>query len=450
MKKGGARMLIESNKIELKSKYTDTIIREIVAFLNADGGKIYIGINDDGTVCGAKGIDKTLRAISDTVTAQIEPSAIDVTKTEIEIMDGLPVIAINVKKGISPIYCIKKYGFSSNGCSIRIGSSSRAMSVSQIHERYKLKFFDDDLIVSSPTNLKTLSFFTLKNSYLEMGYRLNEDTYETNLKLVNNNGEYNVMAELLSDNNRYSLIFVKFVGYNKASISQRSDYGNKSIIFAYRQLMNRIAAENICMSNTTVRPRIDTYLFDYDSANEAIVNAIVHNDWSISEPQVSFFKDRIEVLSHGGLPHGLSLEEFYRGISKPRNAQLMKIFSDLDIVDHTGHGVPIIVEKYGKEAFEISSNYIIVKIPFDKEVVKSMNGGVNVGVNAQNVGVNLGDAEKEILEAVIIDPSINAERISAKIGKSKRTAERYLRSLEENGYLLREGSPKKGRWVVIK
>ena len=172
---------------------------------------------------------------------------------------------------------------------IRIGSSCREMTETQINERYKLRFFNDDLIVSSPTNLKLLSFFTLKNSYLEMGYKLNIDTFETNLKLVNNNGEYNIMAELLSDNNRYSLIFVKSNGYNKASISQIIDYGNKSIIFGYRQLMNRISSENIWISNTTIRPRIDTYLFDYDSVNEAIVNAVVHNDWSIAEPQV-FFK----------------------------------------------------------------------------------------------------------------------------------------------------------------
>ena len=51
-------------------------------------------------------------------------------------------------------------------------------------------------------------------------------------------------------------------------------------------MMNRIASENICISNTTVRPRIDTYLFDYDSVNEAIVNAIVHNDWSIEYSNV--------------------------------------------------------------------------------------------------------------------------------------------------------------------
>ena len=440
-------MLIESNKIELKSKYTDQIVKEIVAFINADGGKIYIGVNDDGTVCGASNIDGALLDISETVTKRIEPSAIDVIKTELEIMDGKPVIVINIKKGISPLYCIKKYGFSSSGCPIRIGSSCREMSEAQINERYKLKFFDDDLIVSSSTNLETLSFFTLKNSYLDMGYKLNDDTFESNLKLINSQGRYNIMAELLSDNNRFSLIFVKFKGLNKASLSQRSDYGNKSIIFGYQQMMNRIAAENICLSDTTVRPRIDTYLFDYDSVNEAVVNAIVHNDWSITEPQISFFSDRIEILSHGGLPHSLSLEDFYRGISKPRNIRLMKIFSDLDIVDHTGHGVPIIIEKYGKEAFEIKDNYIIVTIPFNKQVMESQNVGVNVGVN---VADDLNDIEKKIIELMINDPTITAEKVSMQINKAKRTAERYIKALQEKGYIQRNGSFKKSYWRVVK
>lgn len=431
--------MIESNKIEFKSKYTDQIVKEIVAFINADGGKIYIGINDDGVVCGAQKIDESLRNISDIITTQIEPNAIDVVKTELEIIDGFPIIIINVKKGIAPLYCIKKYGFSSIGCLIRIGSSCREMTESQINERYKMRFFSDDLIVSSPTNLKHLSFFTLKNSYFEMGYKLNIDTFETNLKLVNNNGEYNIMAELLSDNNRYSLIFVKFNGYNKACISQRSDYGNKSIIFGYRQLMNRISSENICISNTTIRPRIDTYLFDYDSVNEAIVNSVVHNDWSISEPQVSFFKDRIEILSHGGLPHTLSLNEFYLGISKPRNIRLMKIFSDLDIVDHTGHGVPIIIEKYGRNAFEISDNHIIVTIPFNLEVMNSMN-----------VGVNLNEIEIKIRNLILNDPTLTAEKISFEIHKNKRTVERYLKSLQDKEYIERCGTDKKGYWKVIK
>lgn len=437
--------IIESNKIELKSKYTDQLIKEIVAFINAEGGKVYIGIEDNGNVVGATKIDETLRNIADIITTQIEPNAIDIVIPEIQVIDSKPVIVVNIKKGIAPIYCIKRYGFSSVGCPIRIGSSCREMSEAQINERYKQRFFDEDLLVSSPTNLPTLSYTTLKNYYLEQGYKLNDDTFESNLKLINSNGKYNVMAELLSDNNRFSLIFVKFDGLNKASISQRSDYGNKSILFGYSQLMNRIQAENICKTDTSVRPRIDTYLYDYNCVNEAVVNAIVHNDWSITEPQISFYNDRIEILSHGGLPYGLTEEQFYMGFSKPRNLQLMKILSQLNIVDHTGHGIPIIINKYGKEAFDIHDNYIMVTIPFEKEVVATMYVGLNVGVN-----VDVNEIEKIILEELIKDPTLSASKLSLLIDKSKRTVERYIKSLQERGYIKRDGADKNGIWRVLK
>lgn len=223
-------------------------------------------------------------------------------KTKLENINGILVVVITVKKGISSLYCIKKYGFSTSGCAIRVGSSSTEMDAEQIRARYKQRFFDDDVLASSTTNLPILSFQTLKNSYLEFGYKLIEETFETNLALVNSSGKYNKMAELLSNNNCFSLIFVKFSGKSKAALSQRSDYGNKSIIFGYRQLMNRIAAENICLSDTSVRPRKDTFLFNYDSVNEAIISAIVHNDWSIAEPQVSFLAIELKfyrmVVSH--------------------------------------------------------------------------------------------------------------------------------------------------------
>lgn len=65
-------------------------------------------------------------------------------------------------------------------------------------------------------------------------------------------------------------------------------------------------AENISISDTTIRPRKDIFLFDYDCVNEAVLNALVHNDWTITEPQISMFKDRLEILSYGGLPSGMT------------------------------------------------------------------------------------------------------------------------------------------------
>lgn len=437
--------LFESNKIEFKIKFTDQLVKELVAFLNTDGGQIFIGIDDKGKVVGASEIDKTLRNISDVITYQIEPSPLDLISSEIKTMEGLPVIVVNVKRGVAPIYCIKKYGFSSIGCPIRVGSTCREMTQDQINNRYKMRFFNDDLLTSSPTNLRELSFLTLRNYYVDMGYKLNDNTFETNLKLINDKGQYNMMAELLSDDSRFSFIFVKFAGVNKASLSQRSNYGNKSILFAYEQMMNRLAAENICISDTTVRPRKDIYLFDYDCVNEAVVNAIVHNDWSISEPQISFYSNRLEILSYGGFPHNLSINEFFMGISKPRNIALMKIFSDLNIVDHTGHGIPTIIERYGREVFDIQDSYILITIPFDEEVLKKINVNKNDGINDA-----INDIEKRLLEELLINPSATADALSLSIKRSKRTIERYLKALLEKGYLERNGSNKNGVWKIVK
>ena len=69
------------------------------------------------------------------------------------------------------------------------------------------------------------------------------------------------------------------------------------------------------------------------------------------------------------MPNGLTKEEFFKGVSKPRNKQLMDIFTRLGIVEHTGHGIPLIVEKYGKDTFEICDSYIRVIIPFNKEIL---------------------------------------------------------------------------------
>ena len=130
------------------------------------------------------------------------------------------------------------------------------------------------------------------------------------------------------------------------------------ILSVYEKVKTRLAAENICIFDTTIRPRKDEYLFDEDAVNEAVLNAIVHNDWTITEPQISIFKDRMEILSHGGLPTGMSVSDFYKGISRPRNSTLMRVFLNMGLTEHTGHGVPTIINKYSKDVFEIKDNYI--------------------------------------------------------------------------------------------
>ena len=207
-------------------------------------------------------------------------------------------------------------------------------------------------------------------------------------------------------------------------------------------------AENICISDTKVRPRKDTYLFDFDCVNEAILNALVHNDWTITEPQISMFNDRLDILSHGGLPNGMTKEQFFDGISKPRNATLKRIFLNMGLTKHTGHGIPTIVEKYGKDVFEIENNYIRCTIPFNQDVIEQIdnkNIGLSVGLN-----VGLNKTEKKVVEFLIENPSFTSIELSEKIGVTKRTIERAFKSLQEKKIIERIGSKRYGIWIVVR
>lgn len=287
-------------------------------------------------------------------------------------------MVIHINKGRNHIYCQKKYGFSSTGCTIRIGTTCKEMTSDQIKIRYEKKFIDTEYMLKKRSISSNLSFRELKIYYSEKGYHLGDKSFETNLNLRNEAREYNLLAELLSDKNNITFIFVKFQGENKALISERSDYGYGCILTSYEKIKNRLQAENICISDTTVRPRKDIYLFDFDCVNEAILNALVHNDWTITEPQISMFNDRLEIFSHGGLPSGMTKEQFFDGINKPRNATLMRIFLNMGLTEHTGHGIPTIVEKYGTEVFEIENNFIRCTITLEKEVIDQINSKMSV------------------------------------------------------------------------
>lgn len=79
------------------------------------------------------------------------------------------------------------------------------------------------------------------------------------------------------------------------------------------------------------------------------------------------FHDRLEIFSHGGFHIGMTKEQFFDGISKPRNSTLMRKFLNMGLTEHIGHSIPTIVDKYGKDVFEIESNFIRRTIPFEKK-----------------------------------------------------------------------------------
>ena len=88
----------------------------------------------------------------------------------------------------------------------------------------------------------------------------------------------------------------------------------------------------------------------------------------------------------------------------------MRIFLNMGLTEHTGHGIPTIIEKYRKDVFEIESNYIRCTIPFQKEVMNQLDN--------KNVGLN--KTEKKVIE----NPSVTSTESAEKVGVTKRTIER--------------------------
>ncbi len=127
----------------------------------------------------------------------------------------------------------------------------------------------------------------------------------------------------------------------------------------YKQELDKLELENRTTTIITSKERQDQRLWDAIAIREAVINTIVHNDYTREiPPKFEIFPDRIEITSAGSLPEGMSQEEFFEGYSIPRNKEIMRIFKDLDMVEHLGSGVPRILRAYPKNCFKFTANFL--------------------------------------------------------------------------------------------
>ncbi|MBQ6781369.1 MAG: winged helix-turn-helix transcriptional regulator [Treponema sp.] len=179
------------------------------------------------------------------------------------------------------------------------------------------------------------------------------------------------MAELLADSNGVSIKVVRFNGKEKADgIALRNEYGEKCLVVAMKQAFDYCAdVVNETRTSFTKGIRNDKPLFDRDAFREVWFNACLHNNWADgTPPAIYIFTDRMEIISTGGLPANLSEEDFFKGISKPVNEELAKLFIRLDLMEQTGYGIPLVTKRYGKAVFEFLDFFLRVTIPFEFEL----------------------------------------------------------------------------------
>jgi predicted HTH transcriptional regulator len=211
-----------------------------------------------------------------------------------------------------------------------------------------------------------LTFEQLKIYYQERGLHLN-DAFMKNLELLTPDDQANYAAYLLADENGVSFQIAKYAGIDRVELIENRDYGRCSIVKALKSMLDRVDVENTIFTKITFPLRQERELFNPVAMREALINAVVHNDYSYgASPKLEFFADRAEVTSMGGLPYGVTETDFFGGCSVPRNKEIMRIFRDLEIVEHLGSGVPRILNAYGREVFEIRESYVRIILPFAK------------------------------------------------------------------------------------
>ena len=283
----------------------------------------------------------------------------------------------------------------------------------------------------------------MKTLYAGNELTLRENTFKQNLNLLTRNGTYNLMASILADVNSYSIKVAVFRGSDKTDLMKRNEYGYKCMLVAVKQVLDYIEALNETTVDLSGSLRKESKLFDFSCFREAWLNACLHNRWSRqTPPAVYVFDNRIEIVSVGGLPEGLTLEEFYEGKSKPVNLELQQIMVQLDYIEQTGHGVPLIVSRYGKEVFDITENFITVTIPFNNVKEK--------GRLQRDEGFVPDECDRKILNLMEEDSGITVRGLSEQMGLGMTTITKHIRVLREMGVIEREGSKKSGQWRVNK
>ena len=391
-----AIIMRETRILEFKETITNTFLKTVSAFSNYDGGTILFGVDDDGNVKGLSDVKQACLDIENKINDSISPQP----NYTLEIQNNEQTIKLTVTSGLQKPYLYKSKAYKRNDTATievdTLGFSRLVLDGKNIR-------FEE-----LPCKDQDLSFEVLQRKLKESIQikTFNQDTLRT-LTLYDNVNGFNNAAGLLADKNHFPGIDIVKFGENISIIQKRTTVENISILDAYEAAFR-----------------------------EAIANALIHRVWDVdSHIRVSMFDDRIEVVSPGGLPSGITAEEYLSGkLSVLRNRNLANVFYRLGFVEIFGTGITRIKQLYAealmKPDFEVSENAIKIVLPlFEKDA-------------------NLTEDEKviyKLLSKTMLKP-ISEIAPYIPFGKSKTT--KLLKDMGEKGVIAIEGKGRGTKYII--
>lgn len=437
-------MRLENKTTEFKREYTDNLKYAVVAFANTDGGKVYIGINDDGSVQGVKDTDGTMLRITNMIRDVVCPDVTMFTECAVEEIDGQPVIVVNVQRGTARPYYLSGKGVRPEGVYIRQGASSVPASetviLNMIKETSGDCYEDARSINQQLTFEKADAFFAGRK--VSFG-----DQQKRTLNIIGADGTYTNLGMLLSDQCVHTIKLAVFEGSKKTVFRDRKELTGSLLTqlenaYSYIDQFNRTRAEFEGLD------RIDKRDYPAEALREALLNAITHRDYSFSDSTlISIFDDRIEFVTIGGLVRGLSFNDIMLGVSALRNQKLANVFYRLHLIEAYGTGILKINESYSdcdvKPQFEVTDNAFKITLPninYAGERKELPTAPVRIGRKSDRKEIVLQLAEKQ--------GSITRKEVEAELRISQASAILLLREMVESGLLIKEGTGNRCKYRV--
>ncbi len=427
-------------KIGIEDEYTefkkslaekDRGYKALAAMLNKHcTATVYFGVDDSGTVIGLDIGKDTLKTLSQEIESKIEPKITPMIEV-LDSDDGKKYIRVHAEGTDRP--------YSKDGAFfIRVGEENKQIPTSDLRRLFQSY---SDLLKLSESFNQNLSFSELTTDLTLNGLHIEDESrLLSHFQLKMPNGKYNIQAELVSDQNVIPLTVVIFSGKDRTALSFRTDFSGHNLLREVRSVETYVLSLNETSVDMSSPVRKDSKLFDPDAFREAWFNAAVHNTWTSGiPPTVHIFDDRMEIISNGSTPYGQSEEDFFNGVSTPINESLMRIFIAAGICEHTGHGIPVITGKYGRDVFRISEGCVKVTLPFNN---------VRGSVLLRKKSSDYTESETKILDILAMEPKITLDRVSELTGIGYSNVKRIVGDLQRRGDLTREGSRKSGKWVV--
>lgn len=425
----------ENENVELKREVTDELKKEIVSFANSYGGTIYIGIEDDGKIKGVSDVDGTMLKITSMIRDAIHPDITMFVRVHSDKMKDHDVILIDISEGTNKPYHIAKNGLKPSGVYVRQGSASAQASDEQIRQMIKLT--DGDTYEDEVSVLQDLTFSKAKDVFRQHNMKFANEQMIT-LGLRKQNKLWTNLGQLLSDQCPFSVKTAVFAGKDQTEFKDRKEF--------YGSLLKQLedSYEFIQLNNPTAASfqglyRKDEKSYPDDALREALLNSIIHRDYSYSASTlISIYGDRIEFVSIGGLLPGIHKEDIMLGISVCRNKKLADIFYRLDLIEAYGTGIQKIRNAYGASD---SKPEILVAPNSFKIILPQMVYDDALYLSEENTS-----EQQTVLDYIETNGTITREKVETILQVSPSTAGRILRDMCDNSLIIKAGRGKGTRY----